>query len=181
MKEITRTSLPESVKYNGRTYVRDMERSNKHTLGQPYDKDGCIKVNVLSRNLRGKLDLHHKPYQPTEWVFRQKYATNQYTAVLNHDKGKTRVSILASGLNEATQLIMKHEGCPQSAITELVRVKEIETLKKGDFLRLPGKAPVYVFDGYNRFTKKYSVYKFDDVSMSREVAKGKFVEVDFEF
>lgn len=26
-------------------------------------------VGVLSRNLRGKLDLHHQPYRPSEWVF----------------------------------------------------------------------------------------------------------------
>ena len=26
-------------------------------------------VQVLSKNLRGKLDLHHKPYQPSEFVF----------------------------------------------------------------------------------------------------------------
>lgn len=27
------------------------------------------RVEVLSRNLRGKLDLHRQPYQPTRWVF----------------------------------------------------------------------------------------------------------------
>lgn len=26
-------------------------------------------VSVLSRNLRGKLDLYHRPYRPTLWVF----------------------------------------------------------------------------------------------------------------
>ena len=27
------------------------------------------KVSVLSRNLRGKLDLHHRPYTANVWVF----------------------------------------------------------------------------------------------------------------
>ena len=27
------------------------------------------RVEVLNRNLRGKLDLHHRPYTPTRWVF----------------------------------------------------------------------------------------------------------------
>lgn len=27
------------------------------------------RVEVLSRNLRGKLDLHRKPYKPTSWIF----------------------------------------------------------------------------------------------------------------
>lgn len=27
------------------------------------------RVEVLSRNLRGKLDLHRQPYRPTRWIF----------------------------------------------------------------------------------------------------------------
>lgn len=27
------------------------------------------RVEVLSRNLRGKLDLHRQPYTPTKWIF----------------------------------------------------------------------------------------------------------------
>ena len=27
------------------------------------------RVEVLSRNLRGKLDLHRRPYTPTKWIF----------------------------------------------------------------------------------------------------------------
>ena len=27
------------------------------------------RVEVLSRNLRGKLDLHRQPYKPTKWIF----------------------------------------------------------------------------------------------------------------
>lgn len=27
------------------------------------------RVEILSRNLRGKLDLHRHPYKPTKWIF----------------------------------------------------------------------------------------------------------------
>ena len=29
----------------------------------------AVLVNVMSKNLRGKTDLHGKPYQPTKWIF----------------------------------------------------------------------------------------------------------------
>jgi len=34
-----------------------------------YQKLKYRRVMVLSRNLRGKLDLHHRPYTGTNWVF----------------------------------------------------------------------------------------------------------------
>lgn len=35
------------------------------------------RVEVLSRNLRGKLDLHRKPYRPTKWIFVEVKEPNQ--------------------------------------------------------------------------------------------------------
>ena len=29
----------------------------------------AVLVHVLAKNLRGKLDIHNKPYQPTKWIF----------------------------------------------------------------------------------------------------------------
>lgn len=58
MKTFSRTHLPDAIKYNGRVYYIGEENG--------YRK---IKVLVLNRNLRGKLDLHQKPYKPTEWIF----------------------------------------------------------------------------------------------------------------
>lgn len=57
----------------------------------------------------------------------------------------------------------------------------IERVKKGDYFRFVGKKPVYVADGYNRFTKKWSAYRFDDISAFRETKKGTMVEIDFDF
>lgn len=52
----------------------------------------------------------------------------------------------------------------------------IETLKKGDFFTInplenPTEKQVYIFDGYNRSTRNYSSYKFNDVNEYREFKK----------
>lgn len=59
---------------------------------------------------------------------------------------------------------------------------QINKLKKGDFFkRNDSTAIVWVYDGYNRFTKKYSAHKFDDFCHYMEFKKGKEVFIDFEF
>jgi hypothetical protein len=67
MKAFSRTSLPESIKYNGRTYTR-VNNATDFFTGEKF-----IAVNVLSRNLRGKLDAHGKPYRATNHIFRSKH------------------------------------------------------------------------------------------------------------
>jgi len=57
----------------------------------------------------------------------------------------------------------------------------IEKVKKGDCFRFPGKKTVYIHDGYNRSTRKYSYFKFEDVNEFREKKKGTLVEIDFDF
>jgi|HubBroStandDraft_2_1064218.scaffolds.fasta_scaffold00002_54 hypothetical protein len=59
--------------------------------------------------------------------------------------------------------------------------QEINKLPKGIYFRFPGKQKVYVYDGYNRFTRKYSYYAFDDVNAFGERKKGTMVEIDFTF
>ncbi|PZP41965.1 MAG: hypothetical protein DI598_17555 [Pseudopedobacter saltans] len=59
---------------------------------------------------------------------------------------------------------------------------EINKLKKGEFLKIKESSKtVFVYDGYNRTTKKYSVYAFDDISRFREFKKGTIVHINFEF
>ena len=36
------------------------------------------RVEVLSRNLRGKLDLHRQPYRPTTWIFVEVKDSNEH-------------------------------------------------------------------------------------------------------
>lgn len=57
MKTFKKTYLPEVVKYSGKNYER----------GEKTDKS--IKVEVLSRNLRGRTDLFGREYTPTVWFF----------------------------------------------------------------------------------------------------------------
>lgn len=61
-------------------------------------------------------------------------------------------------------------------------MKQIQFLTKGELFKMSatGKT-VYVYDGFNRSTKKYSFYKFEDINAHREVEKGKYVCIDFEF
>lgn len=71
MKIVKRTYLPDSVKYNKKTYQRNVEKSALHTLGKLKrdDRQHCIIVKVLPRSLHNKTDLHGRPYLPTEWIF----------------------------------------------------------------------------------------------------------------
>lgn len=57
MKTFNRASLPQSIAYNGKTYVRG-EKTAK-----------SVKVLVLSSNLKKRTDLYNRPYTPTEWFF----------------------------------------------------------------------------------------------------------------
>lgn len=59
----------------------------------------------------------------------------------------------------------------------------IESLKKGDYFRLLGfkSKDVKVFDGYNRSTRKYSYYSFNDINKFGEKKKGTLVNVGFDF
>jgi hypothetical protein len=53
MKTFNRTFLPKTINYNKAIYTKGEKTNNS------------IKVLVLSRRLKGKLNLHGKPYQPT--------------------------------------------------------------------------------------------------------------------
>ncbi len=80
MKTFKKDHLPETIQHNGETYTYNRnltvgwERNNtdlKH-ITRELKKDNnrkAIMVNVLAKNLRGKLDIHNKPYQPTKWIF----------------------------------------------------------------------------------------------------------------
>jgi len=74
MKTFNKTYLPESITYNGFKYT--LEQSCTNANGSKYDVmdlmskgKKVIKVNVLSRNLRGKMDFFNRPYKPTIWLF----------------------------------------------------------------------------------------------------------------
>ena len=78
MKTFNRTSLPESIKYNGETYIRDntniYANDGIYRQIQTLKASGkkVIQVNVLSRNLKGKTSTFNKPYEPTKWLYTTK-------------------------------------------------------------------------------------------------------------
>lgn len=74
MKQVSRTSLPDTINYNGKEYILNRELSSALHDGKIFDTKRCIQVNVLQRTLKGKRDLHGKPYQPTKWIYTQKPA-----------------------------------------------------------------------------------------------------------
>ena len=80
MKTFNRTSLPSSITYNNRvfkpchdgttTLCLDGYRAfNSFVSDQKASGKKCIMVNVLSRNLKSRTDLHGKLYQPSQWLF----------------------------------------------------------------------------------------------------------------
>ena len=62
-------------------------------------------------------------------------------------------------------------------------VRELKELKKGDLVKLKDldTATVYVKGEYDRSTKTYSCFKFDDVNAERFLKGNKKVFVDFTF
>jgi len=77
MKTFNRTYLPSEIKHNNEVYK--LEQSSCNENSSKYDVmdlmcqgKKCIRVNVLSRNLKGKTDLHGQPYRPTTWIFTNK-------------------------------------------------------------------------------------------------------------
>jgi len=85
MKTFNRTSLPESIKYNGLVYSNDLTlanlcKSNNGKIIETYveinsfiEHKNAVIVKVLPRNLKGKTDLYNQPYQPTEWIYSCKF------------------------------------------------------------------------------------------------------------
>jgi hypothetical protein len=79
MKQFSRTYLPDEMKYNGETYkaaagITSAMIANNTSLKiieNTLKKEGrkMVVVNVLSKNLKGKTDLHGKPYQPQKHIY----------------------------------------------------------------------------------------------------------------
>lgn len=57
----------------------------------------------------------------------------------------------------------------------------IKDLKVGDYFKLIPNGRVYVRDKYNRSSKKYEYYDFDDVNRWHECKVTKKVIIDFQF
>lgn len=60
-------------------------------------------------------------------------------------------------------------------------MKTIKDLKVGDFFKLKPNGRVYVRQEYNRMTKRFEYYDFDDVNRWHKAKRDKPVITDFEF
>ena len=74
MKTFNKTYLPDSVTYNGLNYTLEQSCANEHSCKLDAMDLMCkgkkvVRVNVLSKNLKGKTDLFGQPYRPTIWLF----------------------------------------------------------------------------------------------------------------
>ena len=79
MKTFNKTDLPISINYNGKIYNRNSDISFTMNDNEPNinainaqlkkEKRLGVMVCVLSKNLKGKPDIHGKPYKPTKWIF----------------------------------------------------------------------------------------------------------------
>lgn len=79
MKVFKKTHLPDSITYNGEEYKLAptisgaMRKSNtnpqKVINAVKSTGEKAVLVKVLSNKLKGKTDLHGKPYKPSEFIF----------------------------------------------------------------------------------------------------------------
>jgi hypothetical protein len=81
-KTFYRSSLPEVIRYNKGVYLKNSElteemRKHPTLLGLRPGSRPYVIVYVLNRRLRGKIDFHGKPYEPTMHIYsKQKEAAN---------------------------------------------------------------------------------------------------------
>lgn len=69
MKQYNKTHLPDVINYKGEDYKRDYDATEKYRSGEKLPSKYHIQVNVLSNNLKGRTDLHGKPYQAHVYIY----------------------------------------------------------------------------------------------------------------
>lgn len=73
MKTFNRTNLPSEIRYNKKVYVPDTDLTvNKILSPSTLIPNGYIKVLVMQRILKGRLDSFNRPYQPSVYYFKPK-------------------------------------------------------------------------------------------------------------
>lgn len=82
MKTFNKNHLPDKIEHNGRTYTVNIplttgwgkSKTQLATIAATLRKEGryAVLVKVLHKGLKGKTDLHNKPYEPTQWIYTTK-------------------------------------------------------------------------------------------------------------
>ena len=72
MKIFNRTNLPLNIKYNNNTYKFNAKASGIYSVSKQTPLNKFVFVDVLSRNLRNRTNLHGQPYNPSRFIFTEK-------------------------------------------------------------------------------------------------------------
>lgn len=94
---IKKDHLPDVVEHKGKEYKMVSSMSAMKASGQPVEMPkSYVIVEVMNKRLRGKTDLHGKPYKPSQWVFEEQpyymekggsVSDSRVDEVLNHYVG----------------------------------------------------------------------------------------------
>lgn len=69
MKTYNKTHCPDVIEYNGESYKLDIAATHEHREGVKLSSRYHIRVNVLSKNLKGRTDLHGNLYTPNTFIY----------------------------------------------------------------------------------------------------------------
>lgn len=70
MRVLKRRSLPDKLNYNGVQYGCNIGKSALvQNVNQAKREGAKVVVQVMSKQLEGKLDLHGQPYKPSVFIF----------------------------------------------------------------------------------------------------------------
>lgn len=69
MKQYNKTHCPESITYNNEVYKLNVKATHEYSEGLQLSSRYHIKVNVLSKHLKGRIDLHGKPYTHNVFIY----------------------------------------------------------------------------------------------------------------
>lgn len=73
MKSYNKTHCPEIIEYKGNNYKLDIDATHQFKEGAKLSTRNYVKVNVLSKNLKGRTDLHGNLYIPSVFIYSIRY------------------------------------------------------------------------------------------------------------
>jgi hypothetical protein len=69
MKQYNKTHCPEVINYKGEDYKMNIDATHRYREGDKLSSRYHIRVNVLSKNLKGRTDLHGNPYKANVFIY----------------------------------------------------------------------------------------------------------------
>ena len=69
MKTYNKTHKPDSITHNGQVYKYDANATELYREGKLISSKDHVLVNSMQSILKGRTDLHGKPYKPVQFIF----------------------------------------------------------------------------------------------------------------